>query len=155
MIQTNLCISFLTFLTALMWLLVYFEGKSVLSMLSNFLSTPYSSIRKQNCSLPACLPFTLQYIWQHIWQHSQGWECGSRNLTLGSESTGKAAHWQADPYLQSQASTDWWHIWSSLELAQIAVDKEERGKVRRKVEKMPLAHFTFFSICLYAVAVSY
>lgn len=53
MIQTNLCTSFLTVLTAL-WLLVYFEGKNVLWMLSNFLSTPYSSRRKQNCSLPAC-----------------------------------------------------------------------------------------------------
>lgn len=122
-----------------MWLLVYFEGKSVLSMLSNFISAPYSSRRKQNCSLPACLPFILQ----HIWQHSQGWDCGSRNLTLGSESTGKAAHWQADPYLQSQASADWWHIWSSLELAQMPVDEEERGKVRRKVEKNASCTFHF------------
>lgn len=151
MIQTNLCTSFLTLLIELMGLLVCFEGKSILSTLSNFISTAYSSTRKQNCVLPACLPFILQ----HIWQHSQGWECGSRNLTLGSESTGKAAHWQADPSLQSQASADWWHIWSSLELAQVAVHKEERGKVRRKVEKMPLAHFTFFSICLCAVAVSH
>lgn len=106
---------FFTFLTALMWLLVYFEGKSVLCMLSNFISASCSSRRKQNCSLPACLHFILQ----HIWQHSQGWECGSRNLTLGSESTGKAAIGKQTPISRAKplqagdtSGVVWnWHKW--------------------------------------------
>lgn len=61
----------------------------------------YSSRRKQNCSLPARLPS----IPQHVWQHSQGWECGSRNSTLGAESSMLASR---SPSPEPSLCRYWW-----------------------------------------------
>lgn len=58
-------------------------------------------------------------------------ECGSRNSTLGAESMGRQYVGKQIPVSRAkslQILVGKTHIWSCLELAQIAVDKEERKK---------------------------
>lgn len=135
--------------------LTYFEGKSVLSALSNFTSRLYSSGRKQNCSLPALRPS----IQQCVGQDSQGRERGSRNAAPGAGSPGRQHAGTQIPRLQSQMSSDTGGKDTHLELSgagkKSCRQRGEKGKVGKKVERTFLTHFAFFSICLCDVAVSY
>lgn len=118
-------------------------------MLNNFTSMPHSFRSKQNRSLGARPPS----IPQHVWQHSQEWECGSRNSTLRAESSRRQYIGKQIPVSRAkllEILVGKTHIWSCMESAQIAVDKEERkeGLEGKWKERFLHVSLSFPSACV-------